>query len=107
MSGSGRDDVKTLFPEVLTLATGVTSILQPIPGQLGVILKYVSGGSLGILRNPDTESGATTVGASFATSGLYTVGSAEVLNVSLAGPLYLFATGATCIANVLRLRSTY
>lgn len=107
MSGSGRDSVLTLYPEVLTLNPGVTSVVQPIAGQLGFILKYVSGGSLGILRNPEGESGATTVGASFATGGLYTVGSAEVLNVSQAGPLYLFATSATCVANILRLRSTY
>lgn len=105
MAGTGRSDVFNLYPEVLTLATGVTSVVQPIPGQLGVILKYVSGGSLGILRNPEAESGATTVGASFATSGLYTVGSAEILNISLAAPLYLYATGATCIANLLRLRT--
>jgi len=100
---SQRNDVANHYPELLALAPGVTAILAPIAGQLGAIIKYVSGGSLSILRNP--EQGITTVGSSFAISNLYTLGTNEVMNLNTNQSLYMIATGATCVVNVLRLRS--
>lgn len=105
MSSTSRSDVFSNYPELLALPAGVTAVISSIPGQLGLILKYVSGGSLSVLRNPEPYAGTTTVGTSFATAGLYTLATTEILNVSMAGDMYLIATGATCVANMLRLRS--
>lgn len=102
-----RQDVASFYPELLALPSGVTAVISPIPGQVGFILKYVSGGSLSLLPNPAVASGYSTVGSSFAVgaSNLYTLGTNEILSVSGNQFLYLLATGSTCVANILRLRS--
>lgn len=107
---TSRNDVGSIYPELLALPAGVTAVIAPIPGQLGAILKYVSGGSLVLLRNPEFVGnsqfiGTTTVGTTFATANTYVVGTNEVINLSANQTLYLIATGATCVANILRLRS--
>lgn len=107
---SSREDVGSVYPETLAIPAGVTCILSPIPGQLGAILKYVSGGSLVILRNPEffgnsNMIGTTTVGSTFAINNLYTMGANEVMNLAASQFLYITATGATCVASILRLRS--
>lgn len=110
MSSSSRDDVGSLYPELLAIPAGVTAIISPIPGQLGGILKYVSGGSLVLLRNPEWFGssqfiGTTTIGTTFSTANTYLVGTNEVISLSANQTLYLIATGSTCVANLLRLRS--
>ena len=107
---SSRDDVGAVYPETLAIPAGVTCVLSPIPGQVGSILKYVSGGSLVLLRNPEffgnsNMIGTTTVGSTFAINNLYTVGTNEIINLSANQFTYLTATGATCVASILRLRS--
>lgn len=109
---SSRDDVGSVYPELLAIPAGVTAIISPIPGQLGAILKYVSGGSLVILRNPEyvipgasNIVGTTTVGSTFSMANTYVLGANEIINLSANQQLYLFATGTTSVANLLRLRS--
>lgn len=110
MSSTSRSDVGSVYPETLAIPSGTTCILSPIAGQLGAILKYVSGGSLVILRNPEWFGssqliGTTTIGSTFAINNTYVVGTNEVINLSANQQLYLIATGSTCVASILRLRS--
>lgn len=107
---SSREDVGSVYPELLAIPAGTTCVLSPIPGQVGAILKYVSGGSLVILRNPEWFGssqliGTTTVGSTFATANTYTVTANEIINLSANQTMFLIATGSTCVANILRLRS--
>ncbi len=107
---TSRDDVGSVYPETLAIPARVTCVLSPIPGQLGCILKYVSGGSLVILRNPEffgnsNMIGTTTVGSTFAINNVYTIGANEIINLSANQFMYLTATGSTCVASILRLRS--
>lgn len=101
-----RDDVFGMYPETIAIATGTTALIKPLPGQIGMILKYVSGGSLAIVGTtfPITSSGsAATSGTTFAINNLYTIGTSEILNVDMSGDIYLFNTGgATVVASLLR-----
>lgn len=92
-----RSSVYKQFPETLAIPTGVTAIIKPMPHQIGVIVKYVSGGSLSIIGSSHAS------GSTFATANTYLLGSSEVLNVALSGPLQLSATGATSVAHIIRL----
>lgn len=104
-----RDDVARLWPETVTIAPGITLEIKPIQGQVGYIMKYVSGGSLGILptsRNPYGQSGIqSTTGVSYLTTNIYTVGTNEILNLSMTDSTFVYATGATLVFSILRLRT--
>ena len=95
---SDRLSVYAEYPEQLALPSGVTAPILAISGQVGVILKYVSGGSLSII------GASSSIGSTYATGQLYTLGTGEILNISQSGTLFLQASGATCVAQILRLR---
>lgn len=102
---SQRDDVFGIYPETIAIATGTTALIQPIPGQIGMILKYVSGGSLALVGAtfPIVADGVKYSGTTFAINNLYTLGTSEILNIDMSGPLYLYNTGgATVVASLLR-----
>lgn len=103
------DDVFAVFPETITMPAGTTIAINPIQGQLGIIMKYVSGGSLsiyGATYNTDILGATyTTAGASYSTALLYTLGTSEILNIALSGKVNVLATGATLVFQVMRLRS--
>ena len=94
-----RDSVFAEYPEQLALPAGTTAPIKPVPGQIGLILKYVSGGSLSII------GASNSVGSTFAISQLYTLGTAEILNIAQSGTIYLLGSGSTSVAQMLRLRS--
>jgi hypothetical protein len=109
-----RDDVARLYPELLAIPVGVTCEIKPIQGQVGVIMKYQSGGSFTLLKTSKVANGMSnlqaTTGCSFALGGTlgaaYTVGTNEILNISMCDSIFIFGGGgATCLVNVLRLRS--
>lgn len=95
--GFQRDDSFAQYPETLFLSG--TATIAPMPGQIGMILKYVSGGSLSILGT------SMAVGSTFGASMLYTLGTNEVMSGNICGNLRLQITGATCIANLMRMVS--
>ena len=97
MSGD-RSNVFQSYPEQLALPNGVTAAILPMPNQLGFILKYVSGGSLSLIGYSSVN------GTTFDMSNIYTVGTAEVINISQSSTLFLIGTGATCVAQMIRLR---
>lgn len=101
---SSRDDVFGYFPETLHIPAGVTCEIKPIAGQIGGIMKYISGGSFVILRTTEI-TGATTTGTSFTVNNLYVLGTSEIMSVAVSGSTWITATGATLVANVLRFRS--
>ncbi len=102
-----RDDVLALYPETIAIPTGTTALIQPIAGQVGMILKYVSGGSLAIIGATFQQFGSTISGTTFAINNLYTLGTSESLNIDMSGPLYLYNTGgATTVASLLRTQSS-
>lgn len=108
-----RDDVARLWPETLAIPSGVTCEVKPVDGQVGIILKYVSGGSLSILATSKNSVGQSflraTTGCSFALGNSlgtqYTLATSEIMNINMCDSLFLFATGATNVCSILRLRS--
>ncbi len=94
-----RDSVYAEYPEQLALPAGVTAPIPAIAGQIGIILKYVSGGSLSIV------GASNSIGSTYAIGQIYTVGTSEILNLNQSGTLYLLGSGSTCVAQILRLRS--
>ena len=95
---SDRSSVYAEYPEQLALPAGVTAPILAIAGQVGIILKYVSGGSLSVV------GASNVIGSTYAIGQLYTLGTGEVLNISQSGTLFLQGGGSTCVAQILRLR---
>jgi hypothetical protein len=96
---SDRESVYAEYPEQLALPAGVTAPILAMRGQIGVILKYISGGSLSVVGT------STALGSTYAIGQLYTLGTGEILNISQSGTLFLQGGGSTCVAQILRLRS--
>lgn len=101
-----RDDVFGMYSETIAIATGTTALIRPLPGQIGMILKYISGGSLAIIGatfGVTAPGGAVYSGTTFALNNLYTLGTSEILNVDMSGDIYIYNTGgATVVAGLLR-----
>lgn len=83
------EDIKYVYPETLTIGTNVTLTINPMPGQLGIILKYGAGGTLFIFGQ------STGLGCTFATAQEYKLGATEVYSMNLTGHLSLYAAGTT------------
>lgn len=104
MSSSSRSDVCQICPETIAIATGVTAAILPMPYQLGVILKYVSGGSLLFIGSTAAMTVGTVVyGSTYAINKTYVVGTSEVLNISATDTFYLQGSGSTTVCSILRL----
>lgn len=100
MSHGDRGAVYLKHPEQLNLPAGVTAAILPMPGQIGSILKYVSGGSLSII------GASSAFGTTYGVSCIYTLGTGEIMNIAESGTIFLMASGSTCVAQLLRLRSS-
>lgn len=100
MSSQDTSSVYGILTETLVMAPSVTVMITPLPGQISATLKWFSGGSLSI-----TSASLTSGGCTFASANAYLVGTTEVVNMNLAGNIYLMASGATCTAYLLRGRS--
>lgn len=94
-----RDDVFNVFPEKLIIGVGVTCRIASIPGQNAGTIKYGGGGTLWVIGASQSS------GCSFAVANQWPVGAAEILNMNLAGGLYLYVTGATTSVFMLRGKS--
>lgn len=101
MSSFRDEDTKYVYPETIHIAAGVTMMVLPMPGQLGLQLKYVSGGSLSVVGSTFTQYGVVH-GCTYAVNNIYTLGTSEILSLNQSGPLYLMGTGATVVANMFR-----
>lgn len=99
MSGFDRAFVYLDYPETLAIPSGVTATILPMPGQNGIIFKWVSGGSLSVV------GASISGGCTFAIANSYLVGVSEVINIALSGTVSLYATGATSVVHVQRLIS--
>lgn len=101
MASGNSNDVFSFYPEQLAIPAGTTAVIAPIPGQVSGLLKWSAGGSLLIHLGTATSS----YGSTFSIANNYIVGSNELVSVDLRGPLYLGATGSTCVCYLLRARS--
>lgn len=100
MSRSSGTDIQTLYPETLIIPSGASTLISPIAGQMSVVLKYGTGGSLSISNVSDSA------GSSLASAQLYIMGTSEILSMDTVGGFYLTATGATVTCYLLRGRSS-
>ena len=91
-----RDDVFGSWSKRYTLNPGTILKVPAISGQNAVSVKLVSGGTLEI-------GGSTLTGQTF--GDMYYVSANEVVSFNMSGAFYLWSSGATCIAAVLRARS--
>lgn len=98
---TARDEVFAIFPETLALPPGVTAVIMPVAYQNSVGLKYISGGSLTLIGATFTVDGIVH-GSTYATSKQYLITSSEFFNTNMSGPMYLMATGTTCVAGLVR-----
>lgn len=105
------DKVYRVLPEIVSVSTGITNavFVQPVAGQVSVLARLVSGGSLYILpANSGSTYAAATLAAVFATYayGFGAIGTAESM-VELQGPacFYLGAVGGTTVCHLLRKKS--
>lgn len=107
-----EDDVRSIFTQRITLASGATLMVTPIPGQVSLILKLISGGTLEI----SGSDGFTTNGAgiTYAINGItggqgsgsfYPIATSEDISMASSGIFYLVASGATCVVALMRGRS--
>lgn len=100
---SQRDSVFGHYGERYVLNAGVTIAIPPIPGQNGIILKYISGGSLSIFGA--SFASFTLPSGAVVSQRLYTLGTSEVYSANYQGTLYIQVTGATGVFELLRHRS--
>lgn len=100
--GNQRDDIFTLFPETLAIPAGATAVINPLPGQMGMLMKYVSGGSILIQGATFLGVNGNSVGSSYAINQQYILGTAEILSIDMSGLLYVQATGSTSVISLLR-----
>lgn len=92
-----QTDVHGFLGSRLVLAPNTVTEVSVEPGQLGLNIKLLAGGTLEI-------GGAT--GASGQTFGLmYPININEIISVDMAGRFYVWASGATCTVALLRARS--
>lgn len=93
------NDIFALYPETITMAAGTSCIIQAIPGQLSVTLKYGSGGTLYF------RGSSQSFGCSYTTIQRYPIGTSEVFNFSGAGQFSVEVQGATTIFHIVRSQS--
>lgn len=99
------DSIYGMIPETVYIASGGTVAIAPLACQVGITLKYVSGGSLSIAlslgaSNPIT--GIASFSGAVGVSLLYTLGTSEIFNSNYCGPLNLLSTGATTVCSMVR-----
>lgn len=94
-------DVFTFYPEQIAISAGASLLVPAMPGQMGVQIKYLSGGSL-LLSNIGDSTGSSNA---IAQSYLFGTSEAPLL-VNMIGAFYLSAVGATAVANVIRFRTS-
>lgn len=101
----GREnDVSALQPQIISVITGGGSatLIGATAGQVGGILKWMSGGSLEIFYAPvGVSSGSQPAGGAAGSSG-YLVGTAELVSVTGPARFYLVATGSNAVCHYLR-----
>ncbi len=100
MGRSSGTDLATLYPETIHISPGASTLILPLAGQMSVLLKYGSGGSLSITNISDSA------GSSLAVAQLYLLGTSEILSFDTVSAFYLSATGATVVCYMLRGRSS-
>lgn len=87
---SRSEDVNNIRSERLDVGTGTAIGLTVYPGQLAVQIKLLAGGTL-------------EIGGQSQTAGtMYPLSASEVWNGNLSGQIWLYATGATCTAAIIR-----
>lgn len=93
---SRSEDISIFKPERLDVGVSQVVGVTLVAGQISIILKYFSGGSLEVI-DPLAQGGQTVLGGSG-----YMLATSEALNSSMIGTFYLTATGSTATAMLLR-----
>lgn len=106
MAISSYDSVYSMKTERINVGVGstVATLVSPEPGQLNIVLKYFSGGTLEIIG---CSLGVTLTAAQLASANQtgYLMGTSEILTIDGPARFYLSSTAATTIVMVLRGRS--
>lgn len=92
-------DSTSIYPETLNIPAGASILVTALPGQISVLLKYVSGGSLAFSNVGDSY------GCSFAVAQQYVFTAGEAIGFDSTGSFYLSAFGATVVAFMTRMRT--
>lgn len=100
MGRSSGTDPQSLYPEIIAIPAGASLLVTPVPGQMSVLVKYFSGGSLSITNVVDAT------GSSNAIAQQYVFSASEALSFDSVGSFYLTATGSTSVAHMIRIRSS-
>lgn len=90
-----------LLPETVNLSAGQTVLISALPGQIGVTVKYVSGGTLSFISATLTIN-AQAYGVSLAASQKYIIGTSEIFNFDGSGSFTLLAEGVTTVFSMIR-----
>ena len=120
-------DIHGAFSYRITLQPNTITRVSTAPGQLAQQIKLLSGGTLEIGGSPGQQSGASVIvqipsgatlpfgvsmisGSGSAVVGttfnqLYPMSINEIYSWNNAGPLYLWASSATCVVSVIFGRS--
>lgn len=91
-------DIKSIYPETLVIASGVNTVITPLPGQIDVTIKYHSGGTAFISGSTffyGPSIGFTAYGCSFATAQQYLLSAGEIFKFQGTGEFRLSISGAT------------
>ena len=99
-----QDKIFGLYPQQIIVPPGATNavLIQNVAGEVGMIIKYFSGGSCQIINAPP---GATLTGpqlVSYGNTGGYLLGTTEAVSVDGPARFYLQAYGATTIIMLLK-----
>lgn len=92
-----RDDVSGSWSARYAVGLSAPLAIPAIAGQNAISLKLLSGGTLEI-------GGATTTNQTW--GSLYPIAAGEIINIDMSGTFYLWASGATCVAAILRGRTS-
>jgi hypothetical protein len=95
-----NNDIHSFLASTFVVGIGVTCRIGPVAGQMGLIVKLISGGTLSIVGAPEGFSNNP-----FAINTLYPIADGEILSLDNRGIIDFYVTGATCKFTILGSRS--
>lgn len=105
---SQREDIYGIFPIQYFVPPGASLalLIEPPAGENGIILRWISGGTLHLMRAGATVGGTYTgaeLGALYTgATSTYVVSTSESINLGGAPRFYAAAIGTTSVFQVLR-----
>jgi len=95
-----NNDIHSFIAGTFIVGINETCTIGPIAGQMGLVVKLLSGGTLSVL-GPAMGFGNNP----FLMNDRYVIADGEILSLDNRGTISFFATGATCVFTVLGSRS--